>query len=487
MNRRDFVKHLLYGGIAGATAISSAYYCGTRKNTPNNYNVLFIIGDDLRPQLGCCGERQMVTPHIDKLASGGVVFDRSYCQQALCAPSRASLLTGLRPDSTGIYNLKTPVDNVLPHIKTLPLHFKQHGYQTAAVGKVFHHMKDSSASWTYKPVILKNWNYATEENRQLATLNNTPEANYSLFGNPTEMADLPDNAFKDGQLTDIAINRMRKLKDKPFFLCVGYARPHLPYSAPKKYWNLYDPTNINLPANPPPGSGILKWNPKTELNYFHGMADVEYPIPGNLLRHLIHGYYASVSFLDAQVGCLLEELNRLKLNEKTIVILWGDNGYKLGEHGSWGKNTNYETDTRVPLIIGAPGMKKGVHSKGFVEAVDIYPSLCELCGLDFPDQKMEGTSFVPLTEDPQRPWKTAAFSQNAKKDRVEYSMRTDRFRYCETIDREYGTLEAQTLFDHSADPGENVNVIDDPRYAQEITKLEAMMKKGWNGALPPNR
>jgi arylsulfatase A-like enzyme len=493
IKRRDFMKQMLYGAVGGAAALSGLdLLTGCKTHKKNNYNVLFIISDDLRPQLGCYGETQMVTPHIDRLASQGMVFERNYCQQALCAPSRASLLTGLRPDSTGIYDLKTLVQDKLSKHITLPAYFKQNGYETISIGKIFHHHNDSSSAWSKPPYFIKGVEYVTSEGLRLVAENRklNPELKWP-FGAPTEIADLQDNAYKDGKLTDHALKEMARLKDKPFFLCVGYQKPHLPFVAPKKYWDMYDPVKIKLASNPFPP---LDMSPYTKKNYgelrdFYGMPKGDDPISNDQARHLKHGYYACVSFLDAQIGRLLEGLYRLQLRDKTIVILWGDNGYKLGEHGSWGKHTNFEIDTRVPLIVSAPGMKaEGKHTTALVESVDVYPTLCELCGLDLPGQPMEGISFAPILEEPTLKWKNAAFSLYPSGSNIMgCAIRTDRFRYIEWKNPKKGKVLARELYDHQTDPGENANVIADPKYAAAVKELEQVMKQNASGGKKPFR
>ncbi len=492
INRRDFMKRILYGSLGGVAVFTGLHFL--TRNRTRKKNVLLIISDDLRPQLGCYGETQMVTPHIDRLASQGIVFERSYCQQALCAPSRASLLTGLRPDSTGIYGLKDPVQDKLPKHITLPCHFKQNGYETISIGKIFHHGNDSINAWIKPPFRVTGPEYVTAEGLRLVDENRklNPELKWA-FGAPFEMADAPDNAYKDGKLTDYALKEMAGLKEKPFFLCVGYQKPHLPFVAPQKYWDLYDPGKIKLPTNPfPPAHApfysLLDYQ---ELRSFMGIPKEKgRPVPEDMTRRLIHGYYACVSFLDAQVGRLMQELETLHLKENTIVALWGDNGWKLGTHGSWCKHSNFEDDTRVPLIVSAPGMKAaGKHTKALVESVDVYPTLCELCGLDLPAQPMEGTCFVPLLAESDREWKTAVFSQYPRGNWSDidsvvmgYAIRTKQYRYVEWRNFKTGFLLERELYDHETDPGENVNAIADPRYAAAIKELEQVMKSGWKGA-----
>ena len=487
MKRREFVKRVALGGIGGAALLAGFPILARGK--ARDYNVLFIVSDDLIPQLGCYGETQMVTPNIDRLAAQGMVFERSYCQQALCAPSRASLLTSLRPDSTGIYDLNNLVSDKLPKRITLPAYFKQNGYETISIGKIFHHLKDSPGAWSKAPVGGRRPFYATEEGLRLGSENRKLNPGLKADkGAPFEMADVPDNAYADGKFTDYAVEELQRLKAKRFFLCVGYNKPHLPFTAPKKYWDLYDPGKIKLPANPFPPANASSYSARDYkgLQDFVGFTKEKgRPVPEDMARRLIHGYYACVSFVDAQVGRLMQELETLHLKENTIVVFWGDNGFKLGTHGSWLKQTNFEDDTRVPLIVSAPGMKAaGKHTKALVESVDIYPTLCELCGLKLPAQPMEGTSFAPLLEKPDREWKNAAFSQSPVGDVMGYAVRTKQFRYVEWRKLKTGFILERELYDHETDPGENVNSIADPRYAVVIKGLEQVMKRGWKGARP---
>jgi len=287
-------------------------------------------------------------------------------------------------------------------------------------------------------------------------------------------------------LTETTISELTRLKDRPFLLCVGLSKPHLPFAAPKKYWDLYDPGKLELAPNPsPPRNGTLYSLRKYRLQDYLGMPAGDEPIAEEQIRHLIHGYHACVSFLDAQVGQLLAALDRLALRDRTIVILWGDNGFKLGEHGSWGKNSNFESDTRVPLIVSVPGMRAaGQHTEALVEAVDVFPSLCELCGLEPPGQPLEGTSFAPLLREPGRPWKKAALSQSQSGNVMGHAMRTGRYRYIEWRDTASGNVMARELYDHNKDPREDVNVIGEAPYAGAVRELEDGMRSGWKGALP---
>ncbi len=503
--RRQFIKQLVSGAIGGAALFSGAGLSNWGQGQPTAAkppNILFIAVDDLRTQLGCYGHQEIISPHIDKLAASGMVFERAYCQQAVCTPSRVSLLSGLRPDTTGIYGIKTRLRQVLPQHITLPRHFKQKGYETVSIGKIYHHPDDDPQGWSSPPIRFQTPDklYCTPAARKLKKEHEQthPTARYH-FGPPTETADLPDNAYSDGQNTDAAITGLERLakKQQPFFLGVGYHKPHLPFTAPAKYWNLYDPAKISLAANPYPAKGapVFSMTNYGELRNYVGVPKGKQPIPDTLARHLIHGYYACVSYIDAQVGRLLQALDKFDLTRNTIVILWGDHGWKLGEHGSWCKHTNCELDTRAPLIIRAPGMKAiGRHTTALTEFVDIYPTLCDLCGIDRPQKlqhPLEGTSFAALLDHPQLEWKQAAFSQYPrgslkKKDKtiMGYAMRTQRYRYIEWKYLASSTVLARECYDHDSDPGENTNIIDAPRYAQTVQQLAQMMKAGWKAARP---
>lgn len=501
VNRRDFLK-LVAGGSAWAAMArpqlswgkDSALSGGKRKN------VLFIAVDDLRPQLGCYGLKQVISPNIDRLAARGTLFTRTYCQQAVCSPSRTSLLTGFRPDTTKVYDLETHFRKTIPNAVTLPQHFKNNGYEVRGLGKIFHGSLNDPLSWS-APLWWFPENipvYQSPENQALlqqktAHLKDEDEkiAAYNkgqIRGAPVESADVPDNAYKDGAMTDEAIRTLSQIKDKPFFLAVGFLKPHLPFVAPKKYWDLYRREDITLADNPyppkdfPPIAGT-SWG---ELRAYSGIPKSG-PLNDEQARSLIHGYLACVSYTDAQIGRLLEELDSLGLRDNTIVVLWGDHGWKLGEHGMWCKHTNFELDTRSPLICSVPGQKvTGQSCPALTEFVDIYPTLCELCGLSLP-ANLEGTSFVPLLNTPDRPWKKAVFSQypRPRKDGkiMGYSMRTDRWRYTEW-QKPDGSVTATELYDHQQDPAENTNIVHRQENAALLKDLAAQLKAGWKAARP---
>jgi len=473
-----------------AAAPLARFASGAEAERPKR-NVLFIAVDDLRPELACYGHSQILSPHMDKLASRGLLFERAYCQQAVCAPSRASLLTGTRPDTTRIYDLQTPLRKAMPKVLSMPQHFKGHGYETVSLGKIYHHHNDDNGiGWSvpaWHPTgEWKGRGYRSEASHRAMAERDKAHPDRKGIGPAFECADVPDNGYPDGATADKAIEELRRLKGKPFFLAVGFLKPHLPFNAPKKYWDLYRrediklPSNRNWPKDMPPVAGS-SWG---ELRAYTGI-----PAQGNLpdaqARELIHGYYACVSYTDAQVGRVLDELARLGLADDTVVVLWGDHGWKLGEYSAWCKHTNFELDTHAPLLLSVPGQKNaGKKTRALVEFVDIYPTLCEAAGVPVPGH-LEGTGLLPLTENPERPWKPAAFSQYPRGRIMGYTMRTDRWRYTEWQDRKTGEATARELYDHEADPGENVNLAGRAEHKETVAKLAQMLKAGWRGALPP--
>lgn len=452
-------------------------------------NVLFIAVDDLRPELGCYGSARAISPHIDRLAASGTVFDRAYCQQAVCSPSRTSLLTGCRPDTTRVYDLETHFRKTLPNVVTLPQHFMRNGYRAQGLSKIFHGSLNDPASWSvpwWRPASPQyRLNESAEGLTVPAAIPGTKVPG-GRRGRPYECADVPDRAYADGETADRAIAVLREAAKSPFFLAVGFLKPHLPFVAPKRYWDLYDRAALALAADraAPKGFPPLAGTNWGELRAYAGVP-AGGPVPDDLARTLIHGYLACVSYIDAQVGRVLAELDALGLRKDTVVVLWGDHGWKLGEHGMWCKHTNFEWDTRSTLIVSAPGQKAaGAHTRALTEFVDIYPGLCDLCGLDKPAH-LEGTSLAPLLDEPSRPWKKAAFSQYPRGAGVMgTSIRTDRFRYTEWRQRPGGKVQAVELYDHLEDGGEDRNVADDPARAGVRAELAAALKAGWRAALP---
>ncbi|MEY4938455.1 MAG: hypothetical protein RIQ93_190 [Verrucomicrobiota bacterium] len=471
-------------------------------------NILFIAVDDLRPEFGAYGARHIKSPNLDRLAQEGITFKRAYCQQAVCSPTRSSLMTGTRPDTTKVWDLLTHFRAALPDVVTLPQHFKNSGYFVQGMGKIYHGSFDDPHSWSVPWGTPKAATYGRPENREFnqgrgADPDDQPKAKggkkkkakvMNTRGPAFESADVPDNAFQDGKVAELAVTTLRDFSQKstPFFLAVGFVKPHLPFVAPKKYWDLYDPAKIELAPNKfrakdAPAYAVL---PGGELRNYRDIP--EGSIPDDLARQLKHGYYAAISYMDAQVGKVLDELDRLGLRKNTIVILWGDHGWKLGEHDAWCKHSTVENDTNVPLLLSVPGMKNaGAKSNSIVEFVDVYPTLAELAGLPLPGH-LEGLSFKPLLDDPQRPWKKAAFSQYPRNagnsgagPLMGYSMRTERYRFTVWVARDdHSKVDAVELYDQETDPQENTNIAQAPANAALVAQLMAQWRAGWKGATP---
>lgn len=464
------------------------------EETKRPTHVLLIAIDDLRPALGCYGDPVAQTPNIDRLASRGTVFKRAYCQQAVCSPSRLSLLTGRRPDTIRVWDLRTHFRDAVPEAITLPQHFKNNGYHTQSLGKIYHGSGAPSKdppSWSAQPA----YDFVRDPNLRYVLPSNL--AGKGLKRSSTESAEVADDAYIDGIVCQAAIRSLaeRGTSEQPFFLAVGFRKPHLPFCAPRKYWDLYDRADIPLPANAdtPQHAPELATRSWKELE---GYSDI--PANGKIspekIRELRHGYYACVSYVDALVGQLLDQLTTLNLAENTLVVLCGDHGYHLGEQGLWTKANNYELSTRVPLILAVPGQTpRGNVTNELVEMVDLYPTLTDICKLESPDG-LEGISFQPLLNKPNRPWKQAVFSQypRARKghrhqghgDIMGYAMRTRRYRYVEWREWDTNQVLTRELYDHDADPHETQNVAMQPKYAKEILELADILDRGWKSAQP---
>ncbi len=453
-------------------------------------NVLFIAADDLRTDLGCYGSTEVLTPHLDALAKRGTLFTRAYCQQAVCNPSRASVLTGLRPDTTKVWDLKTHFREALPDVVTLPQLFKNAGYTTIDIGKIFHNEAGPKTppipfvdpvSWSQPPVLSDGAHW------QDWVVPGSPSGPDKKQG-ATQCLDLPDNAYFDGQIAEAACAELARLKqqDKPFFLAVGFWKPHLPFNAPKKYWDLYDRASLQPPAAPqmPRGAPAIAGHNFSELRSYAGIPK-EGPIPPALAAELRHGYYACISYLDAQVGKVLAELDKLGLADNTIIVFWSDHGFHLGEHALWAKTSNYELDTRVPLLVVVPQTSQpGTKTDALVELVDIYPTLAELCGLPAPTlPPLAGTSLVPFLRDPTKPGKAVAVSQHphpfygGRPTHMGYSLRNSDFHYIEWRDIATRKVTAAELYDSKNDPAETLNRIDDPALAATATELRTQAEK----------
>lgn len=486
---------------AVALVISALLFTSRREVTADEAassrpNVLFIAVDDLRPELGCYGEPAVHSPNIDALAKSGVVFERAYCQLAVCNPSRVSIMTGLRPDSTKVWDLVTRFRDTIPDAVTLPQQFMKHGYHAVSYGKIFHNPWPDNDSWSEPhrwPEKSSLWSTAARKRhakyRDKMRADGRSEAKVArMRAEATEIVDTPDHEHVDGAIAEQALSALQRLakQDKPFFLAAGFVRPHLPFVVPRKYWELYDRDDIPLAVNSflPKDAPAFATNTMYELRDYFDFDGTPSPTEGSLTeaqqRRLKHGYYASVSFIDSLVGRVLTELETLGMADNTVVVLWGDHGWKLGEHNSWCKQTNYEIDARVPLIIRAPGANaNGQKSDALVELVDVYPTLCELAGLPVADH-LEGRSVVPLLSKPDQSWKPAAFSQFRRQDGnaplMGYSMRTDRHRYIEWQDRRTRKVVATELYDHSVDPQENTNVA---KAAENRQLLDELSRQLW--------
>jgi iduronate 2-sulfatase len=416
------------------------------------------------------------------------LFERAYCQQAVCGATRFSLMTGLRPDTTGVYGNQQPLRKTIPDVLSLPQYFRQHGYETVSLGKIYHHSSDDNhVGWTgeaWRPQ--GDWAGRGYLNPDSIRRILPPEkANrYTGVGPAYEAADVPDNAYPDGKTAEKAVAELRRLKraGKPFFLAVGFVKPHLPFNAPQRYWDLYDPADTRVPEESawPQGMPSLAGTNWGELRKYAGMPRSG-PMPAGEARNLIHGYYAATSYTDRLIGEVVNELKTLGLRDNTAIILWGDHGWKLGDFGAWCKHTNFELDTHVPLILSVPDQETaGRRTDALVEFVDIFPTLAELCGLEVPTT-CEGTSMVPLVDDPTRPWKTAAFSQYPRGKAMGHSIRTGKWRYTEWMDRRSGKVVAQELYDHSAGPVATRNLSNQPELADTVNELSKMLDcgQGW--------
>jgi arylsulfatase A-like enzyme len=482
-------------------------------------NVLFIMVDDLRPQLGCYGESQMHTPNMDKLAKEGIMFRRAYCQQAVCNPSRTSLLTGKRPETTQIFgnddHFRCHIDKVI----TLPQYFKEAGYFTQSVGKVYHTNLDDPFSWS-----VKSWTpppsrygkpetlaYIKREQERLKaegkeykeiieydSITNVPlhvkQIGVEVKGPSWEDPEVADTVLRDGKTMKKALEILQNLKNqaKPFFLAVGFSNPHLPFAAPKKYFDLYPYESIRLAQNNQPPKDVPDY---AILNggELYKYADIEgkYKVSPQKAKELVRGYYAATSYIDALIGHLIAELERLDLRSNTLLVLVGDHGWHLGENSVWSKQTNFEIATRSPFIIVPVGNYTfaGAKPNALVELVDIYPTLADLARLKVPVE-LEGLSLKKLIENPNINWKSAAFSQYPRKVKdkklMGYTMKTDHYRYTEWKDQENGKIDSRELYNHAIDPEENTNLAKNADYQSLIKELSKQLQEGWQKALPKN-
>lgn len=440
-------------------------------------NILFIAVDDLRPSIGCYGDRHAVTPHIDQLASRGVVFQQAHCQVAVCNPSRASLMTGLRPDTLGVWTLPIHFREAKPDAVTLPQWLRKAGYIAVSHGKIFHNPTPDPQSWSepIRQVQGIQQGYPPGWQKQIREVQaKLPPRDWrknNLRGPATASPVIEDERLVDGARATMTIEDLRRLGkgDKPFFLAMGFIRPHLAWIAPKKYWDLYDADELPVITDGQVTPDTPPYALSNSYELTHYVDQIDFPKPWDKrrvkdanARRLMHGYYASVSYVDAQIGRIMQALDEEGLTDNTIVVLWSDHGWKLGEFNGWGKMSNYEIDTRVPLIISSPGMKTaGQSTDSLAELLDLFPTLCELTGIEIPDF-VEGTSLVPVLNDPLATVNEAAFSQYYRnhegRQYMGYAMRTPTHRFVEWRDFTTGAVTARELYDHREDHSESENL-----------------------------
>jgi len=477
------------------TSLESAAHADGGKQKPKN--VLLLVSDDCRAVQGCYGQ-PTITPNIDRLAERGLRFDRAYCQYPLCNPSRASFLSGARPDTTKVYENATQFRQNIPDVVTLPQLFKNNGYYVARVGKLYHYGVptqigtdglDDPVSW--EKVVNPRGRDCDDEDKIysiVAGQKATVAVGAKKYGGTLSWlaADGNDEEQTDGKIAREACRLLAEHKDHPFFLAVGFFRPHTPYVSPKKYFGLYPAEKVPLAKVP---EDDRESKPIASLSVFPPHYGMDEP----LQRTVIQAYYASVSFMDTQFGMVLAELERLGLAENTVVVFISDHGYHLGEHGQWQKMTVFEEAARVPLIVAAPGMKAaGRSTTRLAELVDVYPTIADLCGLKVPGH-VEGTSLKPLLDDPERPWKRGAFTQvvhnvrggrgakaGGKDAAMGRSVRSDRYRYTEWNEGKAGV----ELYDHQSDPLELRNLADKPEAKQVVREMQTLLRDGWQAAQP---
>ena len=473
-----------------------------------NKNVLFIAVDDLKPLLNCYGDDFAVTPNIDKLAEAGTVFQNAHCQQAVCGPSRVSLLTGYYPDTTGIYGMgggKYKLREMHPDILTLPQHFKNNGYATIGTGKIFDprnveddwHGPQDAISWTkffgknpynaqtggpkaghyHDPEVLAMAKLVEAEGKAKG-LKGKPLRNYMRdrgAGPAVECYDVPDDAYKDGGVANRGVEQLERSKDsgQSFFLAVGFLKPHLPFVAPKKYWDLYQRHEIEQPKNYnqiPKGAPKISISNSGELRSYNGIPK-KGPVSDSLAISLIHGYYATISYTDALIGKILSALKNEGLDMNTIVIFVSDHGYMLQEHTQWAKFTNYNTATQVPLIIYDPRTETKGSTNALVSLIDIYPTLAELCGLEPPKNQLDGKSLVSIFKNPNSKGKEHVFI----KRRNGFTLKTMEYSYTEFINAKSNLIVDKMLYDHRLNKAENINLADSEEFSKIVSDLSSVL------------
>lgn len=506
-----------------------------QKKQATKPNILFIAVDDLKPLLGCYGNTLVKSPNIDRLAKLATVFNKNYCQQAICGPTRASIMTGTRPDVTKIWNLTTQMRDVNPNLVTLPQHLITQGYTTSGIGKIFHpssaiggvdpvswsipYLKSKESDFPVELGLPANGQYQltetkarmtpeiiAERKKQSKDLAANDENPKSIKGPSTECMDVPDNAYQDGVNALLAKEQIIKLSkdNKPFFMAVGFSKPHLPFVSPKKYWDLYKREDMPIASfqEHSKNGPLIAYHQSGELRNYLDIPEFA-TLPSDSLRiglkiekqrELIHGYYAAISYLDAQVGVLLNTLESLGTLDNTIIVLWGDHGWHLGDHDLWHKHTNFEEATRAPLIIAGPGIKSGITSS-LTEFVDVFPTICDLAGVSIP-KNLDGKSLKPLMLKNTASVKDFSISQYPRKlkklqiaklgytdaNMMGYSLRTDKYRYTIWMNSftskqafNESQVYASELYDYVKDPLEKVNVVNDKNYSATSAALKSKM------------
>lgn len=487
MYYRPLLLVLFLLGLAGCGSQKEKQAEGKATQKPQQPNILFIAIDDLRPQLGCYGNKQVKSPHLDAFAQSASLFETAYCNAPVCGASRASLLTGLHPTPDRFTDYHTYIKKDAPEATTLAGHLKSNGYHTESLGKITHHTDDIPGAWSVPardPQTNGNWrDYLRRKNRVLEGLipeEQLTEADRQVLsqyqsttqrGMPYEKYDTTDQAYWDGKLAQMGIERLQALKnqEKPFFLALGFIKPHLPFTAPSQYWERYDPQQLSFPANYYRDSSIPSgfFHDFAELRQYGGIppAEEQKLLDTAMARKLIHGYHAAVSYVDAQVGKVLQALDNQGLAENTLVVLWGDHGWFLGEHALWCKHTNFRQGLRTVLMMRKPGQEKGRRVSQAVEFVDIFPTICELTGLSRPEQ-LQGRSLAPLLNGENPKGQKAFYSRLYGRE----SVKEGRYLYTELRNGE-GETYGRVLFDHQKDPQENQNLAQNPEYEAVVERL----------------
>ncbi|WP_016957751.1 sulfatase [Catenovulum agarivorans] len=450
--------------VLSACTTQNSQQATVKKENKVPLNVLVFMIDDLRADLGTYGHKQVISPNIDKLAGEGVKFTHAYAQQAICGPSRVSFMTGLRPETTGLYTIwqNGRLRPNQPDVVSMPQLFKQNGYQTISIGKVYHSVTDDQENWSTHIKKLDNF--------------------YAIAGNAEkkfayEAGEVDDEFYKDGKVATDAINTLKQLKDDKFLMFVGFSKPHLPFNAPKKYWDMYDREQFSVPSRKKPDDmyrlALTKWG---ELRMYGGIPK-EGDVDDQLTKTLIHAYYATVSYMDAQVGRVMKTLDEMGLRENTMVVFMSDHGYKLGEYGAWNKHTNMELDTRVPLIISRELSHKnrqaGVTSSALVENVDVFPTIAQAAGLTMP--KVDGESLLTLLDSPDMPFKPAAYSLFNRGKTMGVTVTDGEWRYTEWRDAATQQIKFTELFDHVSSDVAKANVSGHSQYQTIEQKLKTLL------------